>query len=130
MGHAGAAQGLHQGLLDDAVLHVQGQLAGALLGGAPAHTVGQTGDVLDLLGLDPFALFGDGSGTMVRALGNGAHILHFGRVDHVRAFLSLYVFFRKPPISAASDGFLHNIISVNDYLVKQRDSFAQNFYTI
>ncbi len=87
MGHAGAADGLHQSLLDDAVLHVQGQLAGTLLGSTPANTVGQAGDVLDFLGLDPFALFGDGSGTMVRALGNGAHILHFGRVDHVRAFL-------------------------------------------
>lgn len=32
VGHAGAAQGLHQGFLDNAFLHVQGQLARALLG--------------------------------------------------------------------------------------------------
>ena len=38
MGHAGAADGLDQGFFDDAVLDVQGQFAGALLRGAPAHT--------------------------------------------------------------------------------------------
>ena len=32
---------LHQRLLDDAVLHIQGQLAGALLRSAPAHAVGE-----------------------------------------------------------------------------------------
>ena len=42
-----------QGLFDDAVLHVQAQLAGALLGCAPAHTMGVAADVLDLIGLDP-----------------------------------------------------------------------------
>ena len=41
MGHAGAADGLDQGFLDDAVLDVEGQLAGALLGSAPAHAVGE-----------------------------------------------------------------------------------------
>ena len=85
MGHAGAAQSLHQGLFNNAVFDVERQLARALLGGAPAHTVGQTGDILDLLGLDPLALLGDGSRTVVRALGNGAHVLHFGRINHVRA---------------------------------------------
>ena len=25
---------------------------------------------------------------MIRALGNGAHMLHFSRIDHIRAFLS------------------------------------------
>ena len=82
VGHAGAAQGLHQGLLDDALLDVQGQLAGALLGSAPAHAVSEAGDILDLLGLDPFPFLGDGSGTMVSALGNRAHVLNFGRIDH------------------------------------------------
>ena len=88
MGHAGAAQGLDQRLLNDTVLDVEGELAGALLGSAPAHAVGEAGDVLNFLGLDPLALLGEGGGTVVRALGDGAHVLHFGRVDHVRTFLS------------------------------------------
>ena len=50
MGHAGAADGFHQGLLNDAVLDVQRQLAGTLLGSAPADAVGQAADVGDLLG--------------------------------------------------------------------------------
>ena len=68
MGHAGAADGLHQGFLNDAVLHVQGQLAGALLGSAPADAMGKAGDVGDLLGLDPLALLGDGGGAVISAL--------------------------------------------------------------
>ena len=35
-GAAGAADGLNEGLLDDAVLDVQAQLAGTLLGSTPA----------------------------------------------------------------------------------------------
>ena len=77
VGHARAADGLNEGLLDDAVLDVQRQLAGALLGSAPADAVRKTGDVLDLLGLNPLALLGDGCGTVVCTLGNGAHVLHF-----------------------------------------------------
>ena len=82
MGHAGAADGLHQSLLNDALLDVQGQLAGTLLGSTPADTVGKTADVLDLLSLDPLALFGDGSGAVVGTLGHGAHILYFCTVNH------------------------------------------------
>ena len=77
VGHARAADGLDEGLLDDALLDVQRELAGTLLGGAPAHTVREAGDVLDLLGLDPLALLGDGRGTVVCTLGDGAHVLHF-----------------------------------------------------
>ncbi len=73
----GAADGLNEGLLDDAVLDVQGQLAGTLLRCAPAHTVRVAADVLNFIGLDPLALFGDGCGTVVCTLGNGAHVLHF-----------------------------------------------------
>ncbi len=61
-GHARAADHLDQGLLDDAVLDVEGQFAGALLGRAPADPVGQTGDVLDFLGLGPPAFLGMGAG--------------------------------------------------------------------
>ena len=75
--HAGAADGFDQRLLDDAVLDVQRELAGALLGGAPTHTVGEAGDVGDLLGLDPLALLGDGRGAVVCALGDRAHVFHF-----------------------------------------------------
>ena len=75
--HAGAADGFDQRLLDDAVLDVQRELAGALLGGAPTHAVGEAGDVGDLLGLDPLALLGDGRGAVVCALGDRAHVFHF-----------------------------------------------------
>ena len=83
VGHAGTADGLYQRFFNDAVLHVQGQLAGTLLGRAPANTVGQTADVLDLLGLNPFALLRDGGGAVIRALGHRAHMLHFGGIDHI-----------------------------------------------
>ena len=83
VGHAGAADGLNQGLFDDAVLDVQGQLAGALLGCAPAHAVGEAGNILDLLGLNPFALFGDGSRAVICALGDRTHVLNFRSVNHI-----------------------------------------------
>ena len=82
MGHAGAADGLHQRLLNDAVLDIQRQLAGALLGGAPAHAVGKTGNIGDFLGLDPLALLGDGSRTVISALGDGTHMLYLSGIDH------------------------------------------------
>jgi len=47
VGHAGAANGLDQGFLDDAVFDVQAQLAGTLLGGTPAYTVGVAADILN-----------------------------------------------------------------------------------
>ena len=91
MGHAGAPQGLHESLFNDALLDVQRQLAGTLLGSAPAHTVGETGDILDFLGLNPLSLLGDGSGTMVRALGDRAHVLDFGRIDHGESSFPFYL---------------------------------------
>ena len=84
MGHAGAADGLHQGFLNDTVLHVQSQLAGALLGSAPADAVGKTGDVGHLHGLHPLAFFRDGGGAVISPFGDGTHITHFGCVDHLR----------------------------------------------
>ena len=77
MRHAGAADGLDESFLDDAVLHVEGELAGALLRRAPAHTVRQTRYVLDLLGYNPLALFGDRCGFVICTLLNATHLLHF-----------------------------------------------------
>ncbi len=82
MGHAGAADGLYQRFLNDAVFHIQGQLAGALLGCAPADAMGKAGDIADLLGLHPLALFGNGSRAVISALGYGAHMLNLSRIDH------------------------------------------------
>jgi hypothetical protein len=81
--HTGATDGLNQSLLDDTVLDVQGQLAGTLLGSTPTHTVGVCGDVRDLLCHYPFALFGNGSGTVLGALSYGTHVLHFSRIKDV-----------------------------------------------
>jgi len=82
MGHAGAAQGLHETLFNDAVLDVERQLAGTLLRSAPAHTVRETGDVLDFLGLNPFTLFRDRRRSVIRALRDRAHMLYFCSVNH------------------------------------------------
>ena len=60
VGHPRAADSLDESLLDDALLHVEGELAGALLRGAPADAVGKSGDILDFLGTDPLPLRGDG----------------------------------------------------------------------
>jgi hypothetical protein len=43
--------------------------------------VSKTGDIADLLCLNPCALFGNGSGTVVRTLGYYAHVLYFMGVD-------------------------------------------------
>ena len=83
VGHARAADGLDEGLLDDALLDVKRKLAGTLLRGAPTHTVREARDVGNLLGLDPLALLGDGCGAVIRALGDGAHILDFCGILHV-----------------------------------------------
>ena len=77
MRHARAADRLDERLLDDAVLDVERQLAGTLLGRAPAHTVRQTRYVLDLLGYNPLALFGDRCGFVICTLLNATHLLHF-----------------------------------------------------
>ena len=73
VGHTGTSDGLHEGFLDDAVFDVQGQLAGALLGGAPADAVGQAGDVFNFVGFYPFAFFGDRGGAVLGALRDDAH---------------------------------------------------------
>ena len=106
VGHAGAAQGLNQSFFNDAFLHVQGQLAAALLRSAPADTVGETADIGDLLGLNPLALFGNGSGAMVSALTDGAHMLYFCTINHGKipffqktVFPSLDLHIRKCPDS-------------------------------
>ena len=83
MGHAGAADDLHESLLNDAVLDVQAQLAGALLGRAAADTVGVAGDIFDFPGLNPFSFFRNRSGAMVRAFGNTNHVFNFLCVLHV-----------------------------------------------
>ena len=75
--HARAAQRLDQAFLDDAVLHVQRQLAGALLGCAPAHTVGQAGDVYDFFRFHPFAFFRDGSRSVVGTFLYNTHVFNF-----------------------------------------------------
>ena len=77
VGHAAAADGLHQRLLDDPFFNVEGQFAGALLGSTPANAVRQAADILDLAALHPLALFGDGSGAMVGALFDAYHFLDF-----------------------------------------------------
>ena len=83
MSHAGAADSLDQSFLDDAVLHVQGQLAGALLGSAPADAVRETGNVLDFLCLDPLGFLGDRGCAVLRTLGYRAHHFNFFCVNHV-----------------------------------------------
>ena len=107
VGHARAADGLDQGFLDDAVLHVQGQLAGALLRRAPAHAVGEAGDVLDLLGLHPAAFFGNGRRTVIRSLRHTRHVFDFGGVDHCESSLVESV--------AAEAGFAHLCRSTGGY---------------
>ena len=77
MGHAGAANGLNESFLDDAVLDIQGQLAGTLLRCAPAYTMGEAADVLHVLGLDPLALLRNRSGAVVHFLCHTCHVFHF-----------------------------------------------------
>ena len=100
-------QGLHQGLLDDAFLHGQGELAGALLGSAPAHAVGQAGDVRDLVGLDPLALFRDGSRAVMGALLHRAHIFHFMGIVHIGTPFGFLLFRVRSPRN--TNFFVHYI---------------------
>ena len=66
--------GLVGGLVD---LYVKGQLARALLGCAPAHTVSVSRNVGDFFCLHPLTLFRDGCGTVMRTLGNNTHVFNF-----------------------------------------------------
>ena len=49
---------------------------------ANADAVGKAGNIPDLLGLYPLALLGNGSRTVISALGDRTHMLYFRRVDH------------------------------------------------
>ena len=89
VGHAGAADGLHQSFLNHTLLDIQGQLAGTLLRSTPADAVGETTDILNFLDLNPLALFGNWSGAVVGTLGHGAHMLYFCTINHGKfSFLS------------------------------------------
>ena len=48
MGHPGAANGLDQGLGNDAVLDIQRQFAGPLMRGAGPHPMTEAADISDL----------------------------------------------------------------------------------
>ena len=90
MGHAGAADRLHQRFLDDAVLDVQRELAGSLLGSAPAHAVGQTGNVGHFLDLRPSAFLRNRRRAVIRPLGDHAHLFNFvGMHRELRSFVRL-----------------------------------------
>ena len=65
MGHAGAADGFNQRLFNDAVFDVQGQFAGALLRGTPAHAVGEAVNIGDLTDLVPLPFLGNGGRAVV-----------------------------------------------------------------
>ena len=71
MGHSGAANRLNQGLLNITLLDVEAELTGALLRCTPAHTVGESRYVFDLLGLHPLSLLGMGAGPWQAPLVNG-----------------------------------------------------------
>ncbi|EKD36154.1 MAG: hypothetical protein ACD_75C01614G0002 [uncultured bacterium] len=85
MGHSGAADGLDQGLLNDAVFHVEGELAGALLRRTPAYAMCEAANIPHLFGLCPCAFLGDRGRTVVGPLSHPAHFHDFSRVEH--AFL-------------------------------------------
>jgi hypothetical protein len=82
VGHTGAADGFNKGFLNNALLHIEGQLASTLLRSAPTHTVGKAGDVLNLGGLRPGTLLGDGGGAVIAALLDATHLFDFVCVLH------------------------------------------------
>ena len=53
-----------------------------LLRCTPTDTVCQTGDVFDLLCLNPFSLFWDWSWSVVRTFCNDAHVVYFLCINH------------------------------------------------
>ena len=82
MGHAGAADGLNECFLNDAVLDIQGQLTCALFRCTPADAMGQAADILDFHCLGPLSLLRDRSRTMVCALSYRTHVFHFYGIKH------------------------------------------------
>ena len=77
MCHAGAADRLDESFLNDALLDIEGELAGTLLRCAPANTVRISGNIFHFPGLDPLRFFRNGSRAVMYALMNDAHILYF-----------------------------------------------------
>ena len=67
---------------NNAVFDIEGKLAGALLRSAPAYTVRKAADVLNLFCLNPFALFGYGSRTVVGPFMNAYHVFYFMCILH------------------------------------------------
>mgnify|MGYP000570947237 CR=1 FL=1 len=106
MGHTRAADGLNEGLLDDAVLDVQAQLASTLLGSTPAHTMGVAADILNFIRLDPLALFGDGAGPCLGpfVIGHIAltcaeySIIIFSPLHIVRLFTAIFYYKGSNPV--------------------------------
>jgi len=80
--HTGATDGLHESLLNDAVLYIKRQFAGTLLGSAPTHTVGQAGNFLGLRDCGPCTLLRDGSRAVIAALLDATHVFYFVCVLH------------------------------------------------
>ena len=70
MGHTGAADGFDQSFLYNPILDIKRQLTGTLLRGTPANAVGQTRNIFNLIGFDPFALLRDRRWSMVGTLDN------------------------------------------------------------
>ena len=87
MGHTGTTDGFDQRLLNQAIFHIEGEFAGALLRRAPAHPVGQARDIADFLDLNPLPLLRYGGRAVVGPLGNHTHLLYFMCLNHVSSFL-------------------------------------------
>ena len=102
VGHTGAADGLHQSLLNNAVLYVQRQLAGTLLGSAPTHTVGQAGNILGLRDCGPGTLLRDGGGAVIAALLDATHLFYFVCVLHSFVFVFGKTLFATAAVDAAA----------------------------
>ncbi len=83
---ARAAENLHQGFLDNALLDVQCQFATALMRRAAAHTMRQSGYILDFISLDPLAFFRNGSRAVFGSLGHADHV--FNGIGLIHAYLA------------------------------------------
>jgi hypothetical protein len=91
MGHTGTADGLDQRFFDDPFFHIEGEFAGTLLWGAPAHSMGEPADIAYLSGFGPCTFLGNRGRTMIRPLGHAAHFLDFRRVLHSCLLGKLFV---------------------------------------
>ena len=77
VGHARAAYGLDQALLDHALFHVERELAGSLLRSAPPDAVREARNVFYLFRPNPFSLLWNWSRRVVSTLSYAAHVLYF-----------------------------------------------------